>query len=120
MIRLTVLLGILLIIIAFAGYFLSNMASLTSLIPLIFGIPLLALANMAKKPDKRQIAIYLAMFVAFLGTLGTYAGVYTLYQSYTLDHATTIGQYMRTIMFILCVIYIIIGIFDFLAQRKKR
>ena len=120
MIRLTVLLGISLIIIAIAGYFMSNMASITSLIPLIFGIPLLALANMAKKPDKRQIAIYLAMFVALLGTLGTYAGVYTLYESYTLGNNPTIGQYMRSIMFTLCVIYIIIGAFDFLAQRKKR
>jgi len=120
MVRLTILLGILLILIGFAGYFMSNMASITSLIPLIFGLPLLALAKMAKKPDKRQIAIYLAMFVALLGTLGTYAGVHALYESYTLSTAPTIGQYMRTIMFTLCVIYIVIGAFDFLANRKKK
>ena len=67
--------GALMMVLGIAGYFGSNMASLTALIPTAFGLLLLILGVIARDPGKRKHAMHFAAMVGLLGFAGSVSGL---------------------------------------------
>jgi hypothetical protein len=67
--------GALLMVLGIAGYFGSNMVSLTALIPTAFGLVLLIMGVIARDPGKRKHAMHGAAMVGLLGFAGSVSGL---------------------------------------------
>ena len=66
----TILFGVLLTLLGLAGYVLTGASSPTALIPVIFGLLLLALGLLARSEPMRKHAMHAAATVALLGCGG--------------------------------------------------
>jgi hypothetical protein len=71
----TVAFGAVLMVLGIAGYFGSNMVSLTALIPAAFGLVLLVLGVIARDPGKRKHAMHVAAMIGLLGFAGSVSGL---------------------------------------------
>ena len=67
--------GAVLMLLGIAGYFGSNMVSLTALIPTAFGLILLVLGVVARDPGKRKHAMHVAAAIGLLGFAGSVSGL---------------------------------------------
>ncbi|NGM67856.1 hypothetical protein G6M89_02320 [Natronolimnobius sp. AArcel1] len=70
-----IVLGAVLVVIGIAAYVLSDFASVTALIPAIFGVVIAALGLVGRQTDREQIAGYAIGVLALLGVLGSARGV---------------------------------------------
>ncbi len=71
-----VVLGAVLILVGVAGYALSDFASVTALIPAIFGLVMIGLGLVGRRDDQRvRLAVYGIGGLALLGVLGSLRGV---------------------------------------------
>ena len=71
-----VVLGALLIVVGVAGYALSDFASVTALIPAIFGVVMIGLGIVGRRDDRRvRVAVYGIGGLALLGVLGSLRGI---------------------------------------------
>ncbi|OVE85493.1 hypothetical protein [Natronolimnobius baerhuensis] len=70
-----IVLGAVLVVIGIAAYVLSDFASVTALIPTIFGVVIAALGLVGRETDRQQIAGYGIGILALLGVLGSARGV---------------------------------------------
>ena len=71
-----VVLGAVLIVVGVAGYALSDFASVTALIPAIFGVVMIGLGVVGRRDDRWvRLAVYGIGGLALLGVLGSLRGV---------------------------------------------
>ena len=71
-----VVLGAVLILVGVAGYALSDFASVTALIPAIFGFVMIGLGLVGRRDDQRvRLAVYGIGGLALLGVLGSLRGI---------------------------------------------
>lgn len=74
MYRITVAVGVLLILLGVGGY-LATRTSLTALIPAGFGVLFLVLGLIARNPKSRKHAMHIAAMLGVLGILGSARGL---------------------------------------------
>lgn len=70
-----ILLGLALILLGTGAYILSDFASVTALIPAIFGVLIAILGVVGRKMDRDRLAIYGIGILAALGVLGSIRGI---------------------------------------------
>ncbi len=124
MARNTTLLGAALIVLGIAAYILTAAESITALIPMFFGLPLVALGQLGQKQeDKRKHYMHAAAGIALLGFLGTVGAIrFALYLVSVgpvhVDNPPAVIA--RSIMAVLCGIYLYYSVKSFRAARKAR
>ncbi len=116
--------GILLILIAVLGYVYGAMtgtASLTALIPAIFGVLLAAFGFAAKtRENLRKHLMHASLLVALLGFLATVSSFLqlpALAEGVSDRPAATVA---RIAMALVCLVFLILGIKSFVDARRNR
>lgn len=116
----TIALGVTLIIVGLAGYFLTGMASVTALIPAFFGIVIALAGLIARDERKRKHAIHAAVVVALLGFLGSVRGLLQIGDVFDGTAARPAAVISQTIMALLTLGYIVMAVRSFIAARRSR
>lgn len=117
MAQLSVVFGSLLVMIGAIGYVLTDMVSITALIPSFFGLVIIILGVVAYTPSRRKLAMHLAMGVALLGILGSASGLVGLLRSVG-GTAPGAADISRSLMAVSLVVYLAMGIRSFVAARR--
>lgn len=111
--------GLLLILVAFVGYgygLAMGNASLTALIPLVFGVVLLALGFFAQKKDElRKTLMHIAVVVAFVGFLLPLFRIISTINQFKLNFAAA----MLISMTLICLVFVILAIKSFVDARRS-
>ena len=116
----TIALGVALIIVGLAGYFLTGAVSLTALIPAGFGL-VIALAGVVARDDRmRKHAMHDAVLVALLGFLGSVRGVLQIGALLDGTAARPAAVVSQTIMAVLTLGYIVVAVRSFVQARASR
>ena len=114
----TRLFGLILIVLGVASYVLTGRASVTALIPAMFGAVLLILALIARANEgARKHAMHAAVAVGLIGALAALArGV----PAAMAGAATRPAVMSQLVMGVLLLIYVALGVQSFIAARKAR
>lgn len=70
-----IVLGIALVVLGISAYVLSDFASITALIPALFGVLIALLSGVGYRTDRQRLAAYGIGFLAVLGILGSTRGI---------------------------------------------
>ncbi len=112
--------GILLIILGIAGYIASGAASLTALIPAIFGVVFLLLGIIGEKESRRMIAMHVAQLLALLGIIGSFTGILNVISWLGGNQEVNMfAASVQALMALLCIGYLVIGIKSFIDARRS-
>lgn len=116
--KLTVVLGIFLIVLGIGGYLATDRVSVTALIPAFFGIAFVAAGYTARKENLRKHMMHVAVLLGLLGLIGSFSGLTKLL---TLlgggDVARPAAVVSQSIMAVVCFIFIVLCIRSFIAAR---
>lgn len=116
----TLALGVVLVILGLAGYFLTGGVSLTALIPAAFGL-VLALAGLVARNERlRKHAMHAAVVVALLGFLGSIRGLLQIGAVFAGTAARPAAVISQTIMAVLTLGYIVMAVRSFVNARRQR
>lgn len=114
--QITIAYGTLLMLLGIGGYVLSGMASITALIPLVFGVPIEMCGWIASaKSGARKHAMHAAAGLALLGLLGSAPGLVKM-----LGGTMTMATKAQALMATLSAIYLALAIRSFVEARLKR
>ena len=116
----TIALGVILIIVGAAGYFLTGGVSLTALIPAAFGLVLAVSGLIARDPRMRKHAMHAAVLVALLGFLGSVRGLLQIGSVFDGTAARPAAVIAQTVMALLTLGYIVLAVRSFLNARRTR
>ena len=116
----TIALGIALIIVGLAGYFLTGAVSLTALIPAAFGLVIAVAGLIARDQRMRKHAMHAAVVIALLGFLGSVRGVLQLGALFDGTAARPAAVVSQTIMAVLTLGYIVMAVRSFVQARANR
>ncbi|MDQ3070052.1 MAG: hypothetical protein M3R55_10025 [Acidobacteriota bacterium] len=116
----TIALGVVLIIVGLAGYFLTGGTSYTALIPAGFGLVIALLGVVARDESKRKHAVHGAVVVALLGLLGSARGLMQIGGVFDGTAARPAAVISQTVMAVLTLGYIILAVRSFIAARSAR
>lgn len=123
MARNTIIVGALLIGLGLLGYFViatpgdDGRVSITTLIPLFFGVPIVLCGFAAVRPSWRKTATHVALLIALLGLLGALMRpimVISRGDDLVINRPFT----MQLIMAVLCVTLLVLGVRSFMAARR--
>ena len=70
-----IVLGLALVVLGVAAYVLSDFASITALIPTVFGVLVVLLGVWGRRPGRQRLAVYGIGLLALLGVLGSARGI---------------------------------------------
>ena len=119
--KLSIVVGILMIILGVASYVLTGAASATALIPAFFGIVFVGLGILgSKKESMRKHVMHAALLLAILGLGGSFGGlmnVFGVLGGGELERPA--ASYGQALMAIICIFFIVAGIRSFIDARKK-
>jgi fluoride ion exporter CrcB/FEX len=120
----SIICGFLLILIGIIGYgygFANGNASLTALIPALFGVILVALGAAARaKEDLRKHLMHAALVIALLGFLATVSSFLklpNLIDGSAERPAAVVAQFATAVV---CLAFLILGIRSFIDARRNR
>ena len=113
----TIALGVALIIVGLAGYFLTGAVSLTALIPAGFGVVLAVSGLIARDERKRKHAMHAAVVVALLGFLGSVRGLLQIGDLFNGTAARPAAIVSQSIMAVLTLGYIVMAVRSFVRAR---
>jgi hypothetical protein len=116
----TLALGVALIVLGLAGYFLTGATSLTALIPAAFGLVIALAGVIARDERKRKHAMHAAVVVALLGFLGSIRGLLQIGGVFDGTAARPAAVVSQTIMALLTLGYIAIAVRSFIRARASR
>ena len=116
----TLALGVALIVLGLAGYFLSGAVSLTALIPAGFGVVLALAGVMARNERMRKHAMHAAVLVALIGFLGSIRGALQIGAYFDGTAARPAAVLSQTIMAVLTLGYIVMAVRSFVQARASR
>lgn len=112
-------LGILLVVIGIIGYFATGMASLTALIPAVYGAVFYLLGVVGEKEGRRKIAMHLAQLLALLAIIGTFTGILDVISWMGGNHEVNIiAASVRALMALLSIGYLVLGVKSFIDARR--
>ena len=121
--KVTIGLGILLILIAIAGFLATGLSPPTALIPAAAGLLFCvfgALAN-SREPKRRMLWMHIAVTVAllaFLGTIKADVDVFRLAHGALLAHPVAVEE--KPAMSLLCLLFVLLCVRSFIAARRSR
>ena len=115
----TIAVGVALIVLGLAGYFLTGMVSFTALIPSVFGVVLGLCGLTARDPNKRKHAMHGAVVVALLGFAGSVPGLIKLAGVFDGTAARPAAVISQSIMAALTLGYVAIAVRSFVAARRR-
>lgn len=121
--KLSINIGILLIILGAISYVATSAVSITALIPAFFGVVFGGLGMLAKRSESmRKHAMHAALLLALLGLGGSFGGLIAIlnliFTGTTPERLNAaIGQ---ALMALLCIVFIVAGIKSFIDARKER
>ena len=118
MARFTLMVGVILVVLGVGAYFGTGRTSFTALIPSVFGVLLAIFGAMAQNPERRKMAMHIAMVVAVLGILGTVGGLVAFVRSLTGGDPAGIAVVSRTLMAMVLIVYLVMGVRTFIAARR--
>lgn len=120
--KLSITVGIIMIVLGIASYILTGAASATALIPAFFGIAFVGLGVLgAKKESMTKHAMHGALLLAILGLGGSFGGlmnVLGVLGGTELERPA--ASYAQAVMAIICIYFVVAGIRSFIAARKNR
>ena len=116
----TIALGVTLIIVGLAGYFLTGMVSVTALIPAVFGLVIALAGVLARDERRRKHAIHGAVLVALLGFLGSVRGLIQIGNVFDGSAERPAAVIAQSIMALLTLGYIVLAVRSFIAARSSR
>jgi len=116
----TIALGVTLIILGLAGYFLTGGVSLTALIPAAFGLAIAVAGLMARDDNRRKHAMHGAVVVALLGFLGSVRGLLQIGSVFAGTAARPAAVVAQSIMALLTLGYIVMAVRSFVQARRRR
>lgn len=118
-----IMFGVLLILVGVIGYvygMMNGAASLTAMIPAIFGILLALLGFVAKsKENLRKHLMHAAVLIALLGLLGTVSSFFklpALFAGTAERPAAVVAQFATAVI---CLIFIILAVKSFVDARRN-
>ena len=120
MAALTIALGVALIVVGLAGYFLTGAVSVTALIPAAFGLVLAVAGVLARDERRRQHAMHAAVAIALLGFLGSARGLLQIGRVFDGTAARPAAVVAQAIMALLTLGYIVMAVRSFIAARASR
>jgi hypothetical protein len=109
--------GFLLILLGVSGYIGTGRASITALIPAIFGAIFLVLAMVARNPNARRHAMHAAVALALLGVLGTAPRIFAAISAGTAGRVATLAQIAMALALL---VYVVFGVKSFIDARRAR
>ena len=119
--KLSVTVGILMIILGAGSFILTGAASATALIPAFFGIAFVGLGILGiKKESMRKHVMHAALLLAILGIGGSFGGlinVLGVLGGNELERPN--AAYAQAIMAIICIYFVIAGVRSFIDARKS-
>ena len=116
----TLALGVVLIVLGLAGYFLTGAVSLTALIPAAFGLVIALAGLLARDERKRKHAMHAAVVLALLGFLGSIRGLLGIGEVFAGTAARPAAVVAQTIMAVLTLGYIVLAVRSFVQARRRR
>jgi hypothetical protein len=117
----TIIFGVVLILLGVMGYVMTGGASITALIPALFGLVLLALGVIARNDAYRKHAMHAAVVVGLLGFLGSargLAGLPALMAGEAVARPAAIVA--QSVMATLMLVFVILCVRSFIAARRAR
>jgi uncharacterized membrane protein len=121
MVRLSIIIGILLTLLAVISYTLSRGASWTALIPAFVGVPLIVLGIAGKRESMRRHVMHAAVGLAMIGFLGS---VRVLAEFVRILNGVTVERpgavIAQILMSLACFIFVAFGVKSFVDARRKR
>lgn len=119
--KLSIYIGIILILLGVISYIVTGAASATALIPSFFGIVFAGLGILGtKKESMRKHSMHAALLLAILGLGGSFTGlmnVFAVLGGAELERPA--AAYGQAIMALVCIFFIVAGIRSFIEARKK-
>lgn len=115
MAKITIGLGLVLIVLGLGSYLGTGRASVTALIPAFFGLPLLLLGLVALKERMRTIAMIIAVVIGLLGFAGTVSGLMklpVLLAGGELDRPAAVA--VQAAMAIVCFVFVLLSVWFFI------
>jgi uncharacterized membrane protein len=114
--KISVVFGILLSVLGLYGYFGMGRVSITALIPLFIGVPIIILGVLAFDENKIKHSMHAASVLILLGLIGSV---------YRLAHKVILGNIDESsmiliLMSVICIIFLILAINSFIEARKAR
>lgn len=102
------------------AYAVTDFNSWTALIPSIVGVLLIVAGLIARQDNLRKHAIHGALAIALLGLLGSIRNVVEIGDVFAGDHDAPAAPVTSVIMFVVLLVYLIVGVRSFIAARRAR
>ena len=119
MATITIGLGLVLIALGLGGYFGTGRESLTALIPVLFGLPLMLLGMVALKEHMRKHAMHAAAVIGLLGFAGTVKGLMKLPVLVTGGElARPAAVAVQAAMAIACLLFVVLCVRSLIKARR--
>jgi len=119
--KLSISIGILMIILGVGSFVLTGAASATALIPAFFGIAFIGLGVLGiNKEAMRKHVMHAALLLAILGIGGSFGGlinVLSVLGGSELERPS--AAYAQAIMALICIYFVIAGVRSFINARKN-
>jgi hypothetical protein len=120
MTRLTTIVGALLVLTGVVAFVVTSTSSVTALIPAFVGGLLLICAAISSRPKLHRHGIHAALVVALIGALGSLMNVVKIGDLLAGTAERPAAILTSVILFVLCAVYVAIGVRSFIAARKAR
>ncbi|TVQ65835.1 MAG: hypothetical protein EA360_07810 [Balneolaceae bacterium] len=120
--RLSINIGILMILLGGISYVASGAASFTALIPAFFGIAFGGLGMLGKRSESmRKHAMHAALLLAILGLGGSFGGLMALFGMIGGESPERLNAVIaQAVMAVLCIFFLVAGVRSFIEARKAR
>ena len=116
----TLALGVALVVVGLAGYFMTGGVSVTALIPAAFGVVIAIMGAIARSPGARKHAMHAAVAIALLGFLGSVRGLLQIGAVLDGTAARPAAVISQSIMAVLTLVYIVLAVRSFVEARRAR
>lgn len=119
--KVTMAYAISLILLGVIGNVVTGMVSATALIPMFFGLPVMAVAIGAKNPSRRKHAMHIAAALGMLGFLGASRGLTGFFTLIGGGEVARPGAVIsQTIMAVLSLVFVLLCLKSFIEARRNR
>jgi len=117
--KMTIIYAWALMLLGIIGYFATGMVSVTALIPMFFGLPIMALGIGAKHQARRKNVMHIAAALGLLGFLGSARGLGGLFTLIGGGEVARPGAVIsQSIMAILSLVFVLLCVKSFIDARK--
>lgn len=119
-VRITIIYSILLIVLGLGGYFMSDAASITALIPAFFGVAILLAGLVGMKQQHKKLAMHIAATLGLLGFIGTASALADFFSLISGEEVTRqMSVVVKSIMAVLSLAYVLTCVKSFIDARRS-